>query len=83
MDHGQHFIFCSLGHFDLNSHFKNLNISSTSLTLGEPHKPEHTLSTLSSLNVRNLGFSASLELYNSFDTLFVCFHGLMNNLCRY
>ena len=29
-----------------------------------------------------LAFSASLELYNSFDTLFVCFHGLMNNLCR-
>ena len=25
-------------------------------------------------------FPASLELYNSFDTLFVCFHGLMNNL---
>ena len=27
-------------------------------------------------------FPASLELYNSFDTLFVCFHGLMNNSCR-
>ena len=24
-----------------------------------------------------LVFPASLELYNSFDTLFVCFHGLM------
>ena len=26
-----------------------------------------------------LGFPASLDLYNSFDTLFICFHGLMNN----
>ena len=33
---------------DLNSHFKNLNTSNTSLTFGEPHKPKHTLSTLSS-----------------------------------
>ena len=30
-----------------------------------------------------LVFPASLELHNLFDTLFVCFHGLMNNLCRY
>ena len=48
MDHGQHFTFCCLGHSDLNSHFKNFNASSTSLTLGEPHKPKHTFSTLSS-----------------------------------
>ena len=49
MDHGQHFTFCCLGrHSDLNSHFKNLNTSNTFLTLGEPHKPKHTLSTLSS-----------------------------------
>ena len=27
-----------------------------------------------------LVFPASLELYNSFDTIFVCFDGLMNNL---
>ena len=39
---------CSLGHSDVNSHFKNLNTSNTSLTLGEPHKLKHTLSTLSS-----------------------------------
>ena len=42
MDHGQHFTFCCLGHFDLNSHFKNLNTSNTSLTLGEPHETKHT-----------------------------------------
>ena len=48
MDHGQHSAFCCLGHSDLNSHFKNLNTSNTSLTLGEPQKPKHTLSTLSS-----------------------------------
>ena len=49
MEHGQHFIFCSLGHvhFDLNSHFKKLNTSNTCLTLKEPHKPKHALSTLS------------------------------------
>ena len=44
----QHFTFCYLGHSDLNSHFKDLNASNTSLTLGEPHKPKHTLSTVSS-----------------------------------
>ena len=38
--------FCCLGHSDVNSHFKNFNTSNTSLTLGEPHKPKHTLSTL-------------------------------------
>ena len=48
MDHGQHFTFCCLGHSDLNSHFKNLNTSNIVLTLGEPLKPKHTLSTLSS-----------------------------------
>ena len=49
MDHGQHSTFCCLGHSYLNFHFKNLNTSSsTSLTLGEPHKPKHTLPTLSS-----------------------------------
>ena len=48
MEHGQHFTFCCLGHSDLNSHLKNLNTSNTSLTLGEAHKPKHTLSTLSS-----------------------------------
>ena len=42
------FAICCLGHSDLNSHFKNLNTSNTSLTLGEPHKPKHTLSTQSS-----------------------------------
>ena len=42
------FTFCCLGHSDLISHFKNLNTSSTSLTLSENHKPKHTLSTLSS-----------------------------------
>ena len=49
VEHGQHFIFCSLGHvhFDLNSHFKKLNTSNTSLTLEEPHKPKHALSALS------------------------------------
>ena len=31
---------------DVNSHFKNSNTSSTSLTLGEPHKLKNTLSTL-------------------------------------
>ena len=40
--------FCCLGHSDVNSHFKNFNTSNTSLTLGEPHKLKHTLSTLSS-----------------------------------
>ena len=34
--------FCCLGHSDVNSN------SNTSLTLGEPHKLKHTLSTLSS-----------------------------------
>ena len=29
------------------------------------------------LKSENLVFPASLELYNSFDILFVCFHGLM------
>ena len=48
MDHGQHFTFFCLGHSDLNSHFQNLNPSNTSLTLGEPEEPKHTLSTLSS-----------------------------------
>ena len=47
-DHGQHFTFCCLGHSDLNYHFKNLNISNTSLTLGEPDKPKYTLTALSS-----------------------------------
>ena len=42
------FYICCLGHSDFNSHFKNLNTSSTSLTLGEPLKPKHTLSTRSS-----------------------------------
>ena len=50
MDHGQHFTFCCLGHFDLNCHFKNLNTSNISLTLGEPQKPKHTLSTMSFKN---------------------------------
>ena len=27
---------------------------------------------------RILGFSVSPDLYNSFDTLFICFHDLMN-----
>ena len=40
--------FCCLGHSDVNSHFKNFNTLNTSLTLGEPHKLKHTLSTLSS-----------------------------------
>ena len=40
--------FCCLDHSDVNSHFKNFNTSNTSLTLGEPHKLKHTLSTLSS-----------------------------------
>ena len=44
----QHFTFCCLGDSDLKSHFKNLNTSNTSLTLGEPHKPKHELSTMSS-----------------------------------
>ena len=48
MEHGQHFTFYCLGHSDLHSHFENLNISNTSLTLCEPHKPKHTLFTLSS-----------------------------------
>ena len=47
MDHGQHFTFCCFGHSDLNSHFENLDTSNTLLTLGEPHKSKHTLSTLS------------------------------------
>ena len=42
------FTFYCLGHSDLNSHFKNLNTSNTSLTLGGPRKLKHTLSTLSS-----------------------------------
>ena len=50
MEHEQHFTFCRFGHSHLNSHFKNLNTctSNTFLTLDEPHKPKHTLSTLSS-----------------------------------
>ena len=36
-----------LDHSDLNSHFKTLNASNTSLTLEERHKPKHALSTLS------------------------------------
>ena len=40
------FYICCLGHSDLNSHFKNLNTSNAFLTLGKPHKPKHTLSTL-------------------------------------
>ena len=51
MDHGQYFTFCCFGHSDLNSHFKNLNTSNTSLKLGEPHEPKHTLSTLSSKQI--------------------------------
>ena len=39
--------FCCLGHSDVNSYFKNFNTLNTSLTLGEPHKLKHTLSTLS------------------------------------
>ena len=31
----------------MNFRFKNLNASNPSLTLGEPHKPKHTLLTLS------------------------------------
>ena len=50
MDHGQHFTFCCLGHSDLNCHFKNLNTSNASLTLGEPQKPKHTLSTMTFKN---------------------------------
>ena len=46
MDHGPHFTFRCLGHSDLNSYFNSLNTSNTSLTLDEPHKPKHTLSTL-------------------------------------
>ena len=48
MEHMKHFTFCCLGHSDLNCHFKNLNTSISSLTLGEPHKSKHTLPTLSS-----------------------------------
>ena len=48
MDHGQHFTLFYFGHSDLNSHFKNLHTSKTSLTLSEPHKLKHALSTLSS-----------------------------------
>ena len=40
--------FCCLCHSDVNSHFKKFNTSNTFLTLGEPHKLKHTLSTLSS-----------------------------------
>ena len=43
----QHFIFCSIGHSDLNSHFKKFNTSNISLTLKEPHQPKYALSTLS------------------------------------
>ena len=50
MDHGQDFRFCYFDHSGLNSHFENLNTSNTSLTLVEPHKPKHTLSTLSSMH---------------------------------
>ena len=39
---------CCFGHSDVNFHFKNFNTSNTSLTLGEPHKLKHTLSTLPS-----------------------------------
>ena len=48
MDYGQHFTFCCLClyHSCLNSYFKNLNTSNTFLTLGEPHQPKHTLSTV-------------------------------------
>ena len=42
------FTVCCLGHSDLNSHFKNRDTSNTSLTFGEPHRPKHTLSALSS-----------------------------------
>ena len=45
-DRNRHFTCCCLGHSDLNSHFKNLNTSNTSLTLCEPYKPKHTFSTL-------------------------------------
>ena len=37
-------------HSDLNSHFKKLNTSNTSLTLEEHHKPKHALATLSVSN---------------------------------
>ena len=47
MNHGQHFTFCCLDHSDFNSHFNNLSTSNPSLTFSEPHKPKHTLSTLS------------------------------------
>ena len=33
-EHGQHFIFCSVGHSELNSHFKKLNTSNIFLTGG-------------------------------------------------
>ena len=51
MEHGQHFIFCSIGHSDLNSHSKKLNTSNISLTLKEPHKPKYTVSTLSYIHL--------------------------------
>ena len=50
MDHRQHFTFCCLVHSDLNCHFKNLNTSNRSLTLGEPQTPKHTFSTMSFKN---------------------------------
>ena len=43
MGHGQHFTFCCLCHYDLNSHFKNLNTSSTLLRLLFVLATEHTL----------------------------------------
>ena len=41
------YILFSWPHSDLNSHFKKLSTSNTSLTLKELHEPKHALSTLS------------------------------------
>ena len=68
----QHFMFCSLGHFALNSLFKMLITSNISLTICEPHNTKQALSTLSTADrseqpvlgcVRNDGCNSILSRF--------------------
>ena len=69
MDNGQHFTFCCFDNSDLNSHFKNLNTSNTSLTLGEPrnisrntHFPPCLPSTENMCEVKNYNSEPRIHL---------------------
>ena len=57
------------GHVDLNSHFKKLNTLNTSLTFKEPHKPKHTLSTMSFLAVSSFALKL-MPCFRRFSKIF-------------